>query len=73
MTPEEILETGCFFRAQTICCTNHSKCATCGWNPRVDAERRRKLRLYGRDALQKKEEDNVRQSVSGGSADNDPV
>ena len=57
LTPEELIETGCFYRMHTICCTNHTNCDNCGWNPKVDQMRRQKLRTYGRNALQKKEED----------------
>lgn len=54
------METGCFYHQTTICCTNHNKCKTCGWNPRVDKARREKLRESGLDALVKKEVKNVR-------------
>ena len=38
-------------------CTNYDECATCGWNPKIEAQRKDLLRLIGRDALQNKEDD----------------
>lgn len=39
-TPSE----GCCKFNVGIVCTEHHKCAFCGWNPEVQAERRRLLR-----------------------------
>ncbi len=35
---------GCCKFSEHIICTDHKKCAFCGWNPEVQAERRRLLR-----------------------------
>ena len=42
LTEQDLMETGCIFRWRTIQCKDHTKCETCGWNPSVEAERKRK-------------------------------
>lgn len=45
------LDTGCRFHMGRVLCGDITKCANCGWNPAVNADRVRRLRLYGRRAL----------------------
>ncbi len=36
-------ETGCIYRARSIMCDDRTKCDKCGWNPKVEKERKKKM------------------------------
>ena len=46
MTDEDRLAGICIWRTN-ILCGDHSKCGSCGWNPKVEAQRkeRRKIKI----------------------------
>lgn len=42
--PSEIIdEAACLFN-RAVQCPSHDKCAKCGWNPKVEAERAKAIR-----------------------------
>lgn len=40
----ELRQTGCIFRYRGVLCPHKDRCENCGWNPKVEVERKLKIR-----------------------------
>lgn len=40
----ELRQTGCVYQYRGVLCQDKTKCSVCGWNPSVEAERKKYIR-----------------------------